>query len=273
MLLGTQKTTDDLIIELLADGSQTGKAVFNHVHNTKSISKQSVYERLRNLINQDIILKIKTKYFLNNEWVDKIDNLFTNYNAPSLVVGESISYSFNSLSALNTHWKHLFYSYNSINPDIPAFSYDKHPFWEHLSNHQENEEKYFRLFKRDRQSVFFLIGSEYAMDLEFKKRNQGEFYKINCVEVNKFNTRDFIMVFGDIVMTSRVPQEFIDQISELYRKELSLETLRIEVRELVEQVTHATLKIEHNAKKARKFQKTILKDFLITLELKKKLNI
>lgn len=273
MILGSQKTSEDLVVELLSGGGQTGKAIFLHLNKIKKISKQSVYERLRALTDQDIVLKTKTKYFLNNAWVNDIQKMFNSYNAPVLKEGESISYSFNNLSKLNTHWKHLFYSYNSIHPSIPAFSYDKHPFWEHLSSEEENKVKYQRLFKEDKQIVFFLIGSENKMDIEFKTRNQDTFYRINCISTNKLNDRDFIMVFGETVMTTRVPQGFIDQISELYNKEVSLQTLRTQVKELVELVTHATLKIEHNKEKAAKYKRTILKDFLITPELKKKLNI
>lgn len=118
-----------------------------------------------------------------------------------------------------------------------------------------------------------MIGSEGRLDKEFKTRNQDDFYRINCINNNTLNDRDFVMVFGEIVITSRVPEDFMAKISDLYLSNISLTELKQETKKAIEKITKATLKIEHNKDKAQKFQKIILKDFVVSTELKKRLNL
>jgi DNA-binding Lrp family transcriptional regulator len=103
MLRGINKNTDDYIVEFLAEGGYSGKKIVNHLNDIKSISKQSVYERIRKLVDQKIILKIKTKYYLNNAWVDSVRQLFDSFNTPLIKEGESISYTFNNLYQLDAY--------------------------------------------------------------------------------------------------------------------------------------------------------------------------
>ena len=264
MLMGIKKNTEDNIIEFLSLGGNTTAAIHSYIEKNKQISKQSLYEQLRKLIAENIVIKVKDKYFLSIDWIESIHGLFKSFDAPLLSEGESISYNFKSLQHLNSYWKHLFYYYGSLNKNTPICAYDTYPFWEHLVQQEENNQKYERLFKSKKQKVYFLIGRENKNTLEFKKRNSDSLYKINCRNIYSCNDRNYYVVFGDIILTSIVPKKFTDKLRDLYEEENSFNDIQEEIQKYISEVTKSSLKIEKNKTKADKLIKVILKDFVLS---------
>ena len=269
--MGNKKTTEDRIIEFLASGGNTSSDIHQHLNNHKKITKQSLYEQLRKLISEEILIKVKDKYFLSIDWIESLRGLLKSFDAPILSEGESIIYSFKGLHHLNSYWKHLFYYYSSLHKNVPVCAYDKYPFWEHLVDQDENNQKYARLFKNKKQKVYFLIGRENKNTLEFKKRNSDSLYKINCRNVYSFNDRNYYVIFGDTILTSIIPKSFTDKLRDLYENEDSVSDIHVKIQDHISQVSKSSLKIERNKAKADKLKKTILKDFVISSQEKSEL--
>lgn len=272
MLLGSRKTTEERIVEHLAQaGGSTAASIREHLCQHKEITKQSVYEQLRKLIAEGVLFKTKGEYFLDSDWLESLREMVNSIQAPRLDEGESTTYSFKSLQQLNTYWKYLFIFFSSENPDMPICAYDTYPFWEHLVPEKENEVKYDRLFRARKHKVFFLIGDGGKHSLDFKKRNTDEFYRVNCIDEKRPGVRNFYVIFGNIIVTSIVPKEFAAALGRLYSSSISAQELKDGVLAEIAHVTKATLRIERNKQKAAKLRALILRDFALSEQERKSL--
>ena len=88
MLLGKEKTTQDYIIELLARGESDISTLHNFILQSKQITRPAIYDQLKKLIGDGIVIKNKTRYVLSNEWKNKLCSFLHNNQYPSLQEGE-----------------------------------------------------------------------------------------------------------------------------------------------------------------------------------------
>ncbi len=263
MLFGKEKTTQDYIVEFLAKKPQNISALHKHLLQHRSITRPAIYDQLRKLIHDGVILKQKTEYVLSNEWVEKIRDFFSGVGLPQLEAGESLNYTFNSLAQMDQFWKHMFPVYHARYPHNPIYMYDNHCFWVYIRERQKSEIEHYKSYPKKKRRAYFLIGGETELDFLFKRTFSNSFLKINCVHTHGFKKTDHITVIGDLVINSKTPPQFSENIDRIYRnKKLSKEEKIQKINEEVAQIRKVSFKIEHNTKKAEKYRKIIGRDFV-----------
>ena len=272
MLQGKNKTDQDYIIECLAKGSQDITGIYNYIRKHRTITRPAIYDQLRKLRVDGIILKNKTKYLLSKEWIDSLQQVFTSFDAPILKEGENISYSFNSLGQMDAYWKHIFPLYDSLYNKPPICIYNKHCFWVHILGRTESEEQHYTSYTKDKRTAFFLIGDTQRLDKEFKKKYQNDYFKINIKTITANPDTHHVTIVGDIIINSQLPKSFVKKINTIYEDvNSSPQNQIIEIRKLCEKNIKMNLRIERNRKRAEKLKKIITKDFVLTKNLKEKL--
>ena len=271
MIGGTQKNLDDRIIEYLAQGGKTAEDIHVFLSKEKSLTIQAVYSQLRSLIENRIIVKIKKNYVLSQEWIDRLNRLLTSSEAPVLEEGESIRYSFKSLKQLDSFWRHMLQVYFAQNLETPLCFYSHHYFWTYNYSREYNDAWYLDLFKKNKQPAFFLVGEETFLDYHFKKTYSAQHMKINCIRVKFIEPELHIVLIGDLVITTKMPDAFVKAVDDLYQKNIDNHD---EVLEFLNQNnntdTAVQVTIEKNQKKLKKYQKNILKDFALDKKTKEK---
>lgn len=272
MLKGKNKTIQDYIIELLAKGNQDIQGIETYIKKFRSITRPAIYDQLRKLRNDGIILKNKTRYFLSREWINSISNLFTSFDAPILQEGESVSYQFKSLEQADAYWKHVFPLYDSLYENMPICIYNKHCFWIHLEDRKESEEFHYKSYRKQKRTAYFLVGDNTGFDLSFKKKYQDSFFKINTQKVKGIKDKDNITIIGDIIINSQIPQALLKKIDFIYQdNNINASEKELLINKAVKANKKVNFKIERNNEKAKKLKKIITKDFILPYSHKEKL--
>ncbi len=263
MLLGKEKTTQDYIIEFLAKAPQKIDAIHKYISLHKPITRPAIYDQLKKLIHDGIILKNKTSYVISNEWVERMRDFFSGTNLPILKEGESMAYVFKSLAQMDQFWKHMFPVYHSLYKNEPIYMYDQHCFWVYIKGREESEDNHYKSYPLKKRRAYFLIGGETELDFAFKRKYQNSYLKINAVKIKGIKNTDHITVIGDLVINSQTPKTFSDAIHRIYvNKKMSVEEKKEKINREVEKIKKLHFKIEHNKKKAEKYRKIIGKDFV-----------
>ncbi len=263
MLLGKEKTTQDYIVECLAKKPQKIDAIQKYISHYKKITRPAIYDQLRKLISDGVILKNKTEYFISNEWVEKIRDFFAGTGIPHLNEGESLTYIFKSLHQMDQFWKHVFPIYHNLYKSEPIYMYDNHCFWVYIEGRTESEDQHYKSYKPKKRRAYFLIGGETKLDFDFKRKYNNKYLKINAVKIKPIKNTDHITVIGNIVINSKTPADFSKNIHKIYEdKKMSKEEKIKEINKEVKKIKKVYFKIEHNKKKAEKYKKIIGRDFV-----------
>ena len=117
MFLTSKQDIKESIISLLAKGAVDSIDLQNQVSAQKNVTKQGFYKALRELIEEEVVVKNKQLVALNNSWVNKMENFVSTIDTEyqredsflNLEEGESLVYHFKSLASLDVLWMHYFY--------------------------------------------------------------------------------------------------------------------------------------------------------------------
>jgi hypothetical protein len=274
MLLGTKKTLYDHIIEALLVNEASVSQIESYLtgKNTK-VTIQGIYKALRELIAEDIVVKQKKKYSINNVWRKKVGELFSKHTAFSLSSGENVTYRFTKLVHLDAFWKHTLNDLLKESGNFPNFDYVPHQFWFYTRGRRESELEYYTTYENTKTYLFSTIGGITPMDKRMKEHEQTNYHQVHLSEKSPFSRREHATIMGSYIIVTKVSAKLAYATDELYLKVTDEKILETELNKLFSDYGTIKLSIEHNQKKASVLRKKLATNFYIPKEIHNKFKL
>lgn len=273
MLLGTNKSIEDRILEALAERPGTPKALWIHINNPPAggepTSIQAVYKSLRQLLKDGVVVKARHKISLNEEWVHKLNHLFNKETSRlHLEEGETLIYKFKGLSELDKYWKHVVIGFIHTLKG-PVFHSEPHEMWIHLEDRYQSQIEYIQSFAKHQRYCYLVFGGTTTMDTEYKRAYQNEYLNVDLQNKPTFIKRNqFVTIIGDTIITTIISAPLAEKIDKLYDSIQEKDPeFGNKLKEVFINPGPVKLRIERNKLKARKLRKQLSKNFYIPQEL------
>ncbi len=154
MIYSYYKDLEDFIIERLGDSECGVEAMHSeYSEKYKPVTKQAVYKTLKKLCNDEIIIKHKDTFSINNIWKKRVVSLLEHSNRfPSLKEGESIAYSFKSFKQLDEYWKHI--QEGTLEDAKTTYFFCPHQYWWFVPGRRESEVTFYKSFEENKEIPF-----------------------------------------------------------------------------------------------------------------------
>lgn len=278
MLISRKQSIEDIIIEKLAKNPYIdGVSLVSLVKEVRSkTTKQAVYIALQNLKENEIVAKVKDKYFLTRIWLSKVNQLFKNKEQLTkdaifdLKEGESISYHFPSLYICDTYWAHVFNLLIEWTPENrPIFVWNPHQWFAIARN--DVETNIFKEYIAKNKKAYYLIPGNQPLDQEFARTWKNPNVSIAIGDKTSFAHSYYLNVFDDFIIEVFVDMKLANSIERFYvtHPKLTPEGT-LELEQLIAEKHPIRMKISRKKEKAFLLRKKLSKNFLIpkTLEIK-----
>lgn len=272
MLYTSQTSTEESIIEKLAGTKRTVKELHEAIsrdNGEHDISIQAVYQALGKLIDLGVVLKVKKKVELSNEWKGLVVSHFSeDTKLPQLKDGDSIAYSFSSFSYLDRYWKHTLLQVKGVEDRYPVFSFVPHEFWIYLEDRAESQKKMLRSYGKNGQYAFMCISSQTQFDKAYKRMFENEFFQIHLDSPLSKYKRTFFTVIKDYIIATRIPSGVMEQVEDLYKKAEDEQHLNASLNKIFVEPHRMNVKLTRDSDKARFLRKKASKYFFIPQNLR-----
>jgi hypothetical protein len=274
MLLGTRKTLYDHITELLLEKEANVPDISANLEKIKiKATIQGIYKALRELIAEDIVLKQKKIYSINNVWREKVGKLFSSKYQFKLSPGEQVIYRFNKITHLDAFWKSTLSDIQKETGDYPTFDAVPHQFWFYADGRRESEIEYQASFDTKKIYLFSIIGGTTAMDKQMKSVMQSEYHQVHLTDKSRFAIRDNITVMDSYIIVTKISSTLATAIDTAYKSISNEQELEKRLNELYKKPGIIKLTIEHNQKKAKLLRKKMSHNFYIPKAIQKKFKL
>ncbi len=274
MLLGTKKTLYDHTTEALLEKEGPVSYLEEYLKNKKiSATIQGIYKTLRELIAENIVIKQKKIYIINNVWRDNLVSLVSKQNTFNLSANERIIYQFNKLDHVDLFWKHTWVDIEKEYGIFPVVEFMPHQFWLYLNGRKESEYEYYNGLKNKKTMVYTNIGGISLFDKNIKKLLDNEYHQTNTDKNSSFSRRDHIVIIGPYIITTRISKTLSDTVDKLYQTITNEEILKEKLNILFKKSESISLILEHNEMKAKKLLKILTKDFYISKEIREQFSL
>ena len=263
MILTASKTLDDFIVETLAKKERRAEDIHREYFAAfRKVSLQAVYKALRKLCAEEVVLKHKEIYTLNNIWIEKLSSLFKNRQAISkLDEGESISYSFKSFEQLDRYWKHI---QGGIDESAgTTYFFCPHQYWWFVPGRRESETRFYENFKKARSPVVLLIGSETPVDKRMRVLLSNPYVQVHATKSHSLKMTESLTVKGDIIIRTKLSGLVSRKIDEVFLKYSSEKDVEAGLTQLFRKKTPIKIVMEKNSRKSISLAKKISKYFFI----------
>jgi hypothetical protein len=273
MLLSKKQTTEDWVVEFLAKNPySTGPEIVYAINLARGHTvKQTVYNALSNLLEDEIVTKVKNTYIISKVWLNRVDKLLGIHSESELAresifdltEGESISYQFPSLISCDTYWEHLFNILIEHTAETtPIAVWNPHE-WFGIAR-EPIERDIYESFTRHNRYAFFTTRGTSTIDHEFKKAWRTDHVGINCD--NTINLKDtmYINVFDDFIIDVIFSQSLTEKIEGWYQMNTVItQQNREELIAIIHEKHPLRMKITRSQKKSAVLRKKLLRDFFV----------
>lgn len=271
MIFSSHEHLEDKIVRILLEKKHTAKELLTRINTGTSthISSQGVYKTLKNLCENEVILKRSFYYSIHEEWRRRVGLFFITPQQPLVInEGEKLRFEFISLTELDHHWKNIVLPIQDSIPGFPIFGYGPHHIWINLDeSRKESEHIYHTSFLKEKRYSFSVLGGTTIHDTYAKKFLENEFVQISLGK-KLFPDTDYPVVFNDYIVTAKLPKNIAQKIELLHEQEKTTESLNKKLAQLELEKMKIKLIIERDKEKAKRFRKKISVDFYIPKKLR-----
>jgi hypothetical protein len=145
--------------------------------------------------------------------------------------------------------------------------------WIHIgTSREESEVAYYRAFLAKKNHAFSLIGSNSSHDVATKNQLQNQYVQWAVGAAHGSKT-DYLTIFGDYVMTTRISLRLAEEIDACYRNSKTTAELRAALQKIGIEKKKVKLIIERDRAKAKKLRKKLSKEFFVPQALIKEFGL
>lgn len=274
MLLGTKKTLYDHITEALLDESMTVSRIMDYLADKKiPATVQGIYKTLRELISEDIVVKQKKMYLVNNVWREKMTDMVSRRIRFTLSPQEMVTYRFNKLDHMDAFWKHTLADIEMEVGTFPVFHFTPHQFWSYVPGRRESEAEYYADLKKHETHAYTIIGGTNPSDKIAQAFLKTDFHQVHMDALAPFNRRDHLSVIGPYIITTRVSVTLARATDHLYAACSTEQELTEKLEPVFKKSGNIIMTVEHDETKAKKLRKQMSKEFHVPIELRNKFDL
>jgi hypothetical protein len=201
-------------------------------------------------------------YSTSAEWLSELSALSGKTTVFTPPPGETVRYSFSSLSQVDSYWKHVAEHLPAADPKVPFFAYLPHNFWHHIENRTKSEERFYATFNTTRTPAYIVHGGSTAGDLADKQLFRSPFVHINTMTYKRFTPTEHLAIMGDFITTTKISPKTARAIHDLYLSCTTAE-LATRIKAVLIKPTRITITLENNHPKANELRAYLAKDFFI----------
>ena len=269
MLLTSKPETKELIVQLLSKKATDSLELQKQVQEKKKVTKQGFYKALRELLDEEVVVKNKQLVALSNLWLNKLQQFVLdvdeNYKNSSefinLKEGETITYHFKTLESLDLFWMHQFFLIAKQFKNEPIVFYNPHEFWSLFRNQEQS--LLYSWIKDNKRRTYFVIGGSTSLDKETTKYifpyGFDIFYEANTGLKKNY----YFAVIGDYVITTILDMNTANAIDMLYKNHASWTvSTQKDLSDILSRLKRSKVTVECNKKKAEILRKKLMKYFV-----------
>jgi hypothetical protein len=273
MINAKESLEDKIVVSLGNNSHATAEQIKLFIPDSYSI--QAIYQSLKKLQEQGVVVKVKDNYSLKLSWVIGLRNFTQNLEnqyvqslrlndiAP-LFTKKSI-WRFNSLISLNNFWAQLLLILIQESKTKTVFDWTPEP-WYYLA-HTEQEQKYLSALKSLSGKVYMVIGGKTYLHKSVEQYLNPKFveYSFSDKLFEKDNDTDF-SVIDDYILTVSLNKNLLNKIKQLYKNTKDQQDVDInKVLEIFFGEFNAKMTLEYNPAKAKVIRKKFIKHFGINI--------
>lgn len=184
-MFGT-KNIQEKIILLLKDNKLSAKSLHLEINKdtTRKYSIQAIYNKLRILVSDEILIKEKQFYIINNDWLVYLrQSLFENIKINITENQKNIYTCLNLLDA-DKLYKNLFYS---LSNKSNVFIYNPEPFWHFIEQRKDSESRFYIEQNKTKRNVYCLVGGSTKHYQNYKKTFKTKSFHIDTEKMKSMD--------------------------------------------------------------------------------------
>lgn len=262
MIYSRRKKLEDEVVELAAREPLTVKTLHGRLKaGDQKLSLRAVYKAVDHLIEAGVLLKVRQRVMIDQEWVREVSTKLAPPLSAPLGPGEKATYTFTSIAHLDAFWKSIVLQLEAYEQDGLVLFYNPHNFWAYVPERRGSEDAYYRHFAESRIHAFFTVGGDTPADMEFKRAYQDEYLQIDARNMPSYPRNVHLTVMGDYIITVRLPKAMAARIDRLYETGKPIEELLPAIMEAYQSPGNIRFVLEHNPQKTRKLRKPLSLNF------------
>lgn len=271
------QSIEQLVLKTLQKGTTSTIKLIESISIIRpKTTKQGVYRVLRKLKNEEKIVIYGKSISLSLHWIKNMNEFFSLaqfYYSPKVASPDGflnvreedkIVYFFKNLNLLDSFWSHAFHMFAEIlNPKEPILVYNPHEWFAYAR--QETEQTLIKTMNEKNKQVLITVAHNDPLDKELKKKFRNDFLQYNITDKNIFKKQNYYLnIFGDCLIEVFIDQKITKQIDNFFKKTNFFDDkAREELSEIVSKNGKNKLIISRNENKAKKYKKTLSKNFYI----------
>ncbi|MES2216076.1 MAG: hypothetical protein V4481_02160 [Patescibacteria group bacterium] len=264
---------DEAIVSLLREKELKGKELRIRLASQGiQVSSQAVYNALKKLIGEEVVLKKGTLYSLNYVWLKRLNQFSklpevrsTLLDLQSMKEGDKDSYEFNNLNRAAIFWMHIHQILlDSLKSKQIAALYSANE-WTSIIRKPGDLEWAKTAIKNDKLTLF-AIGQKNQHNIDYKVAQSSGNLQISVGNTFDFAPGYYLNIFNDYVVELVMSDSVGRKLNQIFDESGSSDQL---MQKVVDRGLHASkikLIIRKNHNLAQKLFRRISKDFYIAKE-------
>lgn len=255
---------------VLARGAIDGADLLAKVSLKITTTKQGLYKALRNLLQNEIVIKEGRYYSLNKVWLTRFRD-FIEESENSLGISlpfQSASLNgrkvitFKDAEALDIYWGHLYLSLRNKFEGSIFFFYNRHN-WS-IYERPHSEDYLYRSSIKEGNKVMITLGMNTLIAQKFKKDFAKNNIQITIDEKFIIPKTEYICIIEDYFILTRYDKKTMKLVDSLFNKAVSFgETEIRELHRILSNCKKPKIIITKNIKKANTWRRRLAKNFVI----------
>jgi hypothetical protein len=237
----------------------------------RSLTPQAVYQLMRRLAKEGVVLKQKGKYSLRLSWVHNIVMLasrlqerYLDSSTPGDVEDLPAGgqrWTVSDLAKADDLWVNLILGMYNASDSAAMYSWLPHP-WYHLIHHTA-ELNLQRILKRNNKQLWLLVGGDSYLDHAYSAYWDSNVYRYRFTkDMGLLGAGTYYNVIDDLVLKLQLPQDLSRHLEALYREVKSAEELLPgRVFELLSRRSRIHVTLKRNPRTAAKIRNIFLSQF------------
>lgn len=264
MLAGKNPNKEDVLTQIILKNpgisTKTSWVLFKKLGIDTSI--QRIHALVKNLIEDKVVLKQKKRLYINEEWLNDLQEYLPKKPSFSISEGESLRWKFNSLEHLDEFWKTLTFQLVKKHKEIPIFLYVPYDIWKYAPERSSSECDFYDYLEEKQRQSYYLIGNNENFDRQSQKERDRNFIK-STQNKHKGLGEEHLVVIKDTVIKTRLKEMDMEKIKDCYKENLTIDLFQEEITKILAEIKSASFTVENNKEKAKNLRKKIAKDFYV----------
>lgn len=262
------------IVNHIKGGAKTATEIIDTLRiGNKKVTKQAVYQALRKLKKEEVIVVSKKNISLSQVWLEKINTFFESANQLNntkikepflnLTEGDSILYSFKTPYLTDQFWAHAFLILVATTSNKePVCVYNPHEWF--MITRQDSERALLKQIETYNKTGLFLIGHNDYIDRDVKKYFSSKNFQYHADPKVGFPENYYMNIFEDYILEVWIDKKVALEIDGWYKTTKNLASMdKEELIEIVHKFGRNKMRISRSKKRSKTLRKLFAKDFYI----------